>query len=152
MIINTYHCSRLDDHGLWLKSLLLDVLPPSMCCIFRSGPSGSQMDNHWSGLVPLKRSVFHRALEGEGWTPTSPWSPSSSSSPLTYWFCCYRCCWSTLHQSIWLPEGPLMKTPHTDGGETSSRRDFAAIKLGQYNSTQRRLWKPKSTFHRSKLP
>ena len=37
--------SELDCLGLWLNSLLLDVSPSSVCGIFRSGLSSSQMNN-----------------------------------------------------------------------------------------------------------
>ena len=37
--------SRVDGHGLWLNSLLLDISSPSMYGIFRSSLSGSQMNS-----------------------------------------------------------------------------------------------------------
>ena len=41
--------SGLDGHVLWLNSLLLDVSPPSVCSIFRSNISGSQMNSLSAG-------------------------------------------------------------------------------------------------------
>ena len=61
--------SGLAGRGLWLKSLL-DVLPPSMCGILRSDPSGSEMNSHWSCFVPFEHSVFHTAVGGGSWSPT----------------------------------------------------------------------------------
>ena len=50
--------SGLDGNGLGLKSLL-DVSPPSVCGILRSGPSGTRMDSQWSGFFLVERRVFH---------------------------------------------------------------------------------------------
>ena len=37
--------SGFDGHGIWLNSLLLDSLSPSVYGIFRSGLSGSEMNS-----------------------------------------------------------------------------------------------------------
>ena len=56
--------------GLWLK-FLLDVSPPSVCSIFRTGLSSSQMDSQWGSFVPLEHSVFHPVMGEGSWTPIS---------------------------------------------------------------------------------
>ena len=53
--------SGLDGRGPWLNSLLLDVSPLSVCGIFRSGLSGSQM-NSLSGAIAAKTREITRTL------------------------------------------------------------------------------------------
>ena len=77
--------SRLDGCGIWLNSLLLDVSPPSVCGIFRSGllqtdcSSDCQTDHSWrcpqtnGGKMTSIRKFSHR-----------PWP----SSPETEFFNC----------------------------------------------------------------
>ena len=43
--------SGLDRRNLWLKSFLLDVSQPSVCSLFRSGLSGSQMNSLSGGTA-----------------------------------------------------------------------------------------------------
>ena len=45
--------SGLNGLGVWLKSFLLDVSPPSACAIFRSGLFGSQINS-----LPGMTSVY----------------------------------------------------------------------------------------------
>ena len=59
--------SRVDDHGRLLRKLL-NILPPSVCGIFRSDPSGIQHCGREEGA----------GSEGS-WTPTLP-MPSSLKS------------------------------------------------------------------------
>ena len=69
-----------EGRGLWLKSLL-DILPPFVCGILRSGPSSSQMNSQWSSFIPLEHCLPQRAGGGEmeSWSPTLP-MPSSLKS------------------------------------------------------------------------
>ena len=49
--------SGLDGRGLWIKSLLLDVSPQSVCGIFKSGLSGSKPEDaahRWRRNVEYK--------------------------------------------------------------------------------------------------
>ena len=50
---NVQLLAGFDGRGLWLNALLLDVSSPSLCGIFRSGLSGSQMNTLSAGTVHL---------------------------------------------------------------------------------------------------
>ena len=85
--------------SLWLNSLLLDVSPPSVCAIFRRGISASQKKKKIYLCPGLTFVVY-------GW----------NNLPLL-----------RSRQCAHLTARDLLKMTHTDGGETSSKRDFIYI-------------------------
>ena len=55
--------SGLDGRVLWSKSFLVDVSPPTVCGILRSGLSGSQINSLPDQIKPNK---FFRSVERAG--------------------------------------------------------------------------------------
>ena len=56
--------SGLDGHGLWLNSILLEVSPPSLWGIFRSGFCGSLINRPLRVVSPVFESKVLRMILG----------------------------------------------------------------------------------------
>ena len=120
--------SRLDGHGLWLNSLLLDVLSQSACGIFRNGLSGSQTTLSGGMCVYAvirwwhlqERSLWQSHEQSVGsyyvFLPHLYTTSSGAVSLVIRWTVSFHCHLYKVIPNIlfiWLPEILLVKMSHT---------------------------------------